>query len=136
MALFGKKVKDPGIGVGAGSPQGTPTPYIPYNYTIASNYEYSGVIPAGPFRGAWPGVQKTNAIANVGVNYATYAYLPNGAQRVQGLTAQQTNRVANAYGFGIANSQLAQQYSLVNAANQQSATRTSRIMNILRGQGY
>lgn len=134
MGLFSKN--NPGLNAGAGSPQGTPTPYIPYNYTIASNYEYSGVVPAGPFRGGWPGVQKTNliAVALQGIKYAEYAYIPNGAMRVMGPTAQQTNQVANAYGWGISNAQLAQQASLVNAANQSSRTRTSKIMSILRAQ--
>lgn len=85
------------------APVATPTPYRPYPWPASTNYEYSGVVPVGPYTKAWQGVQKANAIAGVGRYWARYGYLNMSAQALTVAFATKTNPMGTYRGPGISN---------------------------------
>ena len=82
----------------------THTPYLSSRGVLgplAPNYGYSGAVPLGPYSQAWQGVQKVNAVANVGMKWATYEYLNLTAQARRTEFIQMNNRTATLIGPGI-----------------------------------
>ena len=115
----------------APDPHLTPTPYIPRLYPDSVDWEYSGVVPVGPLPGPWQGVQKANAVANVGTLWARFAYLPLTAQLTTAPGAQKTNPMGRYRGPGIANGPTEQAAAMVSTgAGGQSLGR--RVMSRLK----
>lgn len=114
-------------------PVGTPFPYRPYPYSVAPDYEFSGTVPVGIRPGAWQGVQKINAIAQMGTLWARYEYLNLTASAQRTTIINKINPMTRYVGPGIANAQMMAQQSMIAPTNTQQKTLGQKILSRLTG---
>lgn len=82
----------------------TQTPYRPYPYSVAPDYEYGGVIPV-TYGFGWQGVQKVNAVAQAGSKWARFDVLNLNTTKASVVNVNMINNTARYVGPGIANAQ-------------------------------